>query len=340
MSSSNDAAELAEFKRAINLTEYAASTGYELDKRESSRNSAVMRHPNGDKIIIACQSDNWVYFSVRDDDDNGSIIDFVMRREAGGIGRTRQTLRQWIGNPPPTEPCSYAPTLETSTRDRAGLMRRFLKMSVIQSHSALTARGITADLLTLPRFSGCVLQDERKNACFPHYDRDGIAGWEMKNRGFTGFAAGGSKGLWFSRTKPTDARLVIAEGALDALSYAALFPDEHTRYFSTGGSLNPDQPALIRAALAKMPAPAALILATDNDEAGNALAATIQSLAPPAMDISRPLPTTGKDWNDQLRAQTTPTDALGRPQGGLRDFPLPLPTPKTFASLHGPENGY
>ena len=40
----NDAAELAGFKRSINLTEYAASTGYELDKRESSRNSAVMRH--------------------------------------------------------------------------------------------------------------------------------------------------------------------------------------------------------------------------------------------------------------------------------------------------------
>jgi len=86
----NDAAELAGFKRSINLTEYAASTGYELDKRESSRNSAVMRHPNGDKIIIARQAENWVYFSVRDDDDNGSIIDFVMRRQAGGMGQARR----------------------------------------------------------------------------------------------------------------------------------------------------------------------------------------------------------------------------------------------------------
>ena len=323
----NDAAELAGFKRSINLTEYAASTGYELDKRESSRNSAVMRHSNGDKIIIARQSDNWIYFSVRDDEDNGSIIDFVMRRQVGGIGRARQTLRQWIGHPPPVDPRRYTPALETSTRERAGIMRRFAKMPVIQSHPYLTRRGITAALLALPRFAGCVLQDERKNACFPHYDYDGLAGWEVKNCNFNGFAARGTKGLWFSRTRPTDARLVIAESALDALSYAALFPDEQTRYFSTGGSLNPDQPALIRAALAKMPAPAALILATDNDEAGNALADAIQSLAPPAMDIRRPLPMTGKDWNDQLRAQNSLADALGRLQRGASGFPHTYPTP-------------
>lgn len=300
----DNAAELAEFKRSINLTEYAASTGYELDKRESSRNSAVMRHANGDKIIIARQADNWVYFSVRDDKDNGSIIDFVTRRQGGGIGRARQTLRQWIGQPQRTPPRNYAPTLETNTPDRAAVLAAYTRMQTITAHTYLTRRGITPAVLALPRFAGCVLQDERKNACFPHHDRNGVSGWEIKNKGFTGFSAGGIKGLWFSRTKPTDARLVIAESALDALSYAALFPDDHTRYFSTGGSLNPDQPALISAALAKMPTPAALILATDNDEAGHALAETIQSLAPPALETRRPLPTTGKDWNDQLRAMT------------------------------------
>lgn len=324
----NDAAELAGFKLSINLTEYAASTGYELDRRESSRNSAVMRHPNGDKIIIARQADNWVYFSVRDDKDNGSIIDFVMRRQAGGMGKARQTLRQWIGQPPLVNPRSYAPTLETSTKDRAAIIAAYARMQPITAHPYLTRRSITADLLALPRFAGCVLQDERKNACFPHHDRNGVSGWEMKNKGFTSFSAGGSKGLWFSRTKPTDARLVIAESALDALSYAALFPDDHARYFSTGGSLNPDQPALISAALAKMPAPAALILATDNDEAGRALAETIQSLAPPALETRQPLPTTGKDWNDQLSAPNTSTDAQGRPQERVRAFPLPQPTPK------------
>lgn len=294
-----EAAELERFKTEINLSQFAASQGYELDRRESSRNSAVMRHTNGDKIIIARQGQHWVYFSVRDDQDNGTIIDFLMRREASNIGQIRATLRRWRGHPPPS---SYASELATVTRDRAGVMRRFLRLRPIAEHPALSTRGITPALLSFPRFAGCVFQDERGNACFPHYDREGVAGWEIKNRHFTGFAAGGSKGLWFSRTTPADTRLVIAESALDALSYAAIFPDSKARYFSTGGSLNSNQPALIRAAIERMPKSAALIVATDNDEAGNALAGAIQSLTPPAMEIRRPLPTIGKDWNDQLQA--------------------------------------
>ena len=78
----NDPAELDRFKTEINLSQFAASRGYTLDKRESSRNSAVMRHADGDKIIIAREGQHWIYFSVSDDDDNGSVIDFVMRRDA------------------------------------------------------------------------------------------------------------------------------------------------------------------------------------------------------------------------------------------------------------------
>ena len=202
----NDAAELAGFKRSINLTEYAASAGYELDKRESSRNSAVMRHPNGDKIIIARQADNWVYFSVRDDDDNGSVIDFVMHRQAGGMGQARQTLRQWIGQPPLVNPRRYAPTLETSTKDRAAIIAAYARMQPITAHPYLTRRGITADLLALPRFAGCVLQDERKNACFPHHDRNGVSGWEMKIKALPDFQQKAPRGFGSAApSRPTPA---------------------------------------------------------------------------------------------------------------------------------------
>jgi hypothetical protein len=61
----NDHAELDRFKTEINLSHFAASRGYTLDKRESSRNSAVMRHADGDKIIIAREGQHWIYFSVR-----------------------------------------------------------------------------------------------------------------------------------------------------------------------------------------------------------------------------------------------------------------------------------
>ena len=72
--------ELEDFKSEINLTEYAAGQGYVLDRKASSRNSAVMRRDDGDKVVIARGQDrHWIYFSVRDDADNGSIVDFVQR---------------------------------------------------------------------------------------------------------------------------------------------------------------------------------------------------------------------------------------------------------------------
>ena len=94
---------MADFKRRINLTLYAATYGYVLDRRSSSRNSAVKTHPAGDKIVVAKKEDgHWVYFSVRDPSDHGSIIDFVQRRDGGTLAEVRAMLRPWAGGDLPT----------------------------------------------------------------------------------------------------------------------------------------------------------------------------------------------------------------------------------------------
>ncbi len=89
--------EFEKFKKEVNLSEFAASRGYALDRHESSRNSAVMRHPNGDKIIIAKNeaSGDWIYFSVRDGRDHGTIIDFLKNRgeSLGEVGVLRPNRR-------------------------------------------------------------------------------------------------------------------------------------------------------------------------------------------------------------------------------------------------------
>ncbi len=59
---------------------------------------------------------------------------------------------------------------------------------------------------------------------------------------------------------------MIAESAINALSYAAPHPDEHTRYASTCGAMNPNQPALIRSVAEKMGQGASIVIATDYDE--------------------------------------------------------------------------
>jgi hypothetical protein len=314
--------ELEEFKRRINLTEYAASLGYCIDRRASSRNSAVMVHPAGDKIIVAKGEDNhWVYFSVRDDRDHGSIIDFHQRRQGGSIGEIRKVLRPWLNGgasfagatPPP--PATFARDLDPIRRDLISVRVRYEAMKPIDGrHKYLEeVRKIPVHILTDPLFADRIRIDKYGNAIFPHFNRDGLCGWEVKNHGFTGFAKGGVKGLWASRFGPADRRLIIAETAIDALSYDAIKHQPASRYVSTAGELSPAQALLLESAMEKLPAGGQVVLAVDHDEGGDKIGAKIeaifQSLDRRAggrageLEFVRDVPlTAGDDWNDQLRA--------------------------------------
>jgi hypothetical protein len=303
--------ELERFKTAINLTEFAASEGYFLDHRASSRNSAVMRHSGGDKIVITRGEDrHWIYFSVRDEADNGSIVDFIQHRRRCSIVAVRWVLRPWIGGSivRPT-PDRYIPDLVPVTRDRAGVIRALTALRPLVTHRYLEEeRGIPRRLLEHPRFAGRVLVDVRSNVVFPHADQDGPCGYEIKNHAFTGFARGGAKGLWVSGVKRTDNALVIAESGIDALSYAVLHPDDHARYASFGGAMNPSQPVVIRAAIERMASGAAIRIATDNDSEGIGFARIIEGLVVEAgrgdLLVERSAPVGAKDWNDVLRRLT------------------------------------
>ena len=291
----------------VDLRAYAAGQGYQLDKKESWRGSAVMRHPNGDKIVIKRGDDgHYLYFSVRRDDDNSTIIDFVQHRQRLSLGAARKELRPWIGMPSSSLP-RYPPLPKTS-KDRLRVETEFARMQDALHHPYLeNERGIPGELLECDRFAGMIRIDARGNAVFPHFDRLGLCGYEIKNHGFMGFAAGGTKGLWLSHEKLEDNRLVISESAIDSLSFAVLFPDpdDRTRYASIGGKLNPEQPELIRAAIGDMPPKSRIVSAMDADAEGGKLAEVVRQ----AIQLSGrddlcfvfQEPFGFKDWNDQLR---------------------------------------
>jgi hypothetical protein len=269
-----------------------------------------MRHPRGDKIVIKRASDgHYVYFSVRDDRDNGSIIDFVQFRHNLSLGAARKELRPWIGVPP--VPVPSFPTLPKTAKDRMRVETEYRKMQDAQRHPYLeNERALPGSLLGSERFAGRVRMDARGNAVFPHFDGEGLCGYEIKNTGFTGFAAGGTKGLWVSHALLDDTRLVICESAVDALSHAVLFPDDHARYASIGGKPNPLQPELIRSAVARMPADSEIVSAMDADEDGGKLAGVVRH----AVELTGrgdlrfvfQEPFGFKDWNDQLRKKPYP----------------------------------
>ena len=88
------------------------------------------------------------------------------------------------------------------------------------------------------------------------------------------------------------------------MSYHQLYSKEnpHTRYISTGGTISSSQLDLIKTAMAEMTnLGGEIVIATDNDMAGNKLAQTLSKEAPSQSKISRQSPKQGKDWNELLQ---------------------------------------
>jgi len=271
--------ELERFKREINLAEFAASEGYDLDRRESSRSSLVMRHGDGDKIIVATdEDDHGVFFSVKAN-ASGSIIDFLQHRQGLNLGQVRKRLRAWLpvpfSFPAAPKPRPSLPKPQPVGKDRAALIAQWHRFAPYAG-GYLEGRGLAPE--TVAAFADRLRLDERGNTAFRHDDRQGLAGWELKNRGFTGFAAGGSKALFAGRAGVTpDPRPALV------LSFA--------------GSLSPEQRELLAHVLTKHPA-AEVITATDNDAQGEEFAAMVEASRP---DARRAKPPKGKDWNDAIR---------------------------------------
>ena len=156
---------------------------------------------------------------------------------------------------------------------------------------------------------GC-LRDGYHAAWFAHTDEQGaVCGAELRGPD-THICLGGTVKTLF-RFQPGSVqpvrRLVICEAAIDALSFAAL--DQAyvpgTLYASTAGGMGPETIAAIQTHLAAMKAlpDAVLVVATDDDDAGNAFADTLYRLADDAgVDFTRRLPPDrAKDFNQTLK---------------------------------------
>ncbi|MGD0680242.1 MAG: toprim domain-containing protein [Polyangiaceae bacterium] len=302
-------AELHRFKSEIHLVQFAMERyGYERDRRESSRASHVLRHPGtNDKIIVRRAPDgHWTYFSVRDDRDRGTIVDFLEHRgRHASLGHLRQELRHWLGTPRPDFD-GGAPTAVAPARDPQAVARAFAAARGADNSPYLNARGIRPETLRHPRFAETWGVDARGNALFVHTtDAGEVTGFEIKNRGFTGFSPGGSKSTWQSVALPSDRTIVVTESAIDALSYFQLHPAAQVtaRFLSTAGAPSAHQIERLGRVFAQLPAASRVVAAVDSDEAGEKLATRIEALvcARSELTFDRHSPSPAKDWNDVLQ---------------------------------------
>ena len=312
-------AELEQFKR-INLIEYATSRSFTMDRRASSKHSVVMRHSNGDKLIIGRDASGVYYYFNAKGSDSGTIIDLVSSLDGSNLGEIRKTLRAYDGTTAGQVTSSdQSFDVQPASHDATGVLNAWMKMKPITSngHPYLTDfRSISAATQNDPIFQNRIRVDSRRNAVFPHFGPGdtGICGFEIKNgnaagSSFTGFSPGGLKALCCSRPRDTDHEAVICETAIDMLSVAELEGTDNRRFFSTAGQISSNQAEYLRSAMNRMPSGSRVVIATDNDDGGHALAAKIRD-ALRTVDIQiiqhhPELP--GDDWNDVL-SQTRPSD--------------------------------
>ena len=145
---------------------------------ESYQGSTCLRHPaSDDKIFIKRDADgHYVYFSVRDDRDNGTIVDFVGKRLRLNLGMLRRELRPWL------ECRRYGASLRSlpkTSKDRLKVETAYARMKDASTgHPYLEQhRAIPPALLALERFAGRVRMDARTMRCF-RISRDSNRGYD------------------------------------------------------------------------------------------------------------------------------------------------------------------
>src|SRR6266852_14884 len=145
----NQERELEVFKTKIDLRQFAVSLGYEIDRRESWRGSTVLRR-DADKIVVKRNGNgHYVFFSVRDDRDNGTVVDLLQRRQNLSLGAVRQILRPGIGRPAIS---SQFPKLEPAGPDRMRVEGAYRRMADAHRFSYLEhERCVPAAVLLSPR---------------------------------------------------------------------------------------------------------------------------------------------------------------------------------------------
>ena len=302
-------AELERFKTDINIADVAQDMGYEIDKRKSSRKSIVLKM-GGDVIIVSRNSNgHYVYFNANNQQDSGTIIDFVQKRTGKNLGQVRKLLRQYLqsGNRIQLETSNineikeYYQTLATF-----GKLWEELKANDRTDILLEDIRRIRAS--TLQKVDNLIYNKEERKFYLPVFNKNGICGLYTLDRAMKEkfFIKGSIKGIWANRTLDKSiTKIVITESPIDSLSAMELKrgdeDEDTTLHIATLGRMGQEAKETLKKVFKYLPN-TELIIATDMDQAGEDIAREIAELARDAglNNVNR-LTFDAKDLNDYLQ---------------------------------------
>lgn len=294
--------ELEKFKKEINIAEIAQIFGYYIDKEKSSRAVKQLRNDQtGDKIVVSRNEANehYIYFSMRNEQDNGTIIDFLQERTGKNLGQVRVWLRKWLKGDIErnrVQKIAIAP----SSANRPKIQNVWDKIENVSFPSSW--RGISVYIWDELMESGKV-KITQEAIYYKLMDLDGLCG--IEKRGFDGekrIISGSEKGLWSYGNLKEAKEIVIAESPLDALSYKILSGREDIYLLATMGAIGEKQKEILRAVLDKAK-DKEITIASDNDLAGEFIAQEIKEICKEvgAAKLYRAAPQKSKDWNEELQ---------------------------------------
>ena len=288
------------FKRNVNLSAFAASYGYEVDKKKTTKTSIAMKSGN-DKVIISKKKGIWVYFSVNDDADSGTIVDFVKNRTNKTMPEIGRMLAAQNGL---SDPLPTSHKVENQSYDIRRVKAIFNRCDPFQRSRYLESRGLDAELIKSTRFTGRVFVDRHCNVVFPHFENGRLSGLELKNRDRGLLVKGSKKTFWRSNSSRSDSIVVVTEAVIDALSYAKLFQNPNELYLATGGGVSASQCQLFAKMLSATNTIKKVVIATDSDSGGDRIAKRLLKTARKSSYTGRVTrhrpPVEGDDWNDEL----------------------------------------
>lgn len=284
--------------KTMDLASYAEGIGYERVQAKCSPNSLMLRRQE-EKIVITRKADgHYVYSSVHDSQDSGSIVDFVMTRRRCGYA---EAMTHLLGHAPFSSPTGFkaSPSLPpvADEPDRKRIAAVWNAATWNPEPAYLLGRGLSPDVLKDPRFHDRFRVNKRGVVMFPHFDRQGMTGYELRGEGVKSFAKDGKRALWYSNNLKQARTIMICESAINAISHAELHGGD-CAYVSHAGTISSKQRDLLAGLFTKIDQKnGRAIVGTDNDEAGERYFEQMQALTGMKLDRLSPILA---DWNADL----------------------------------------
>jgi glutaredoxin 2 len=304
--------ELERFKAKIDLCEYAASKGYVVDLKKTTKKSSVMSRGSDQVVISIGEKGYYIYFKrgPKAIVDSGTIIDFVQAESNLNLGQARVELRKWLGwkNRPKINPANFRRVKQKSSVNEIALTRAFLELWDINDErsnvlSYLASRHIPESIVFHERISSTLRTDKYNNIIFPHFQGKTVIGWEIKNHNFTGFPEGSTKSVWFSNRYESDDTLILTEAGIEALSFFTLNPDylKNAWILATAGGWGDESEQMMKLAFETYPEQK-IILGFNNDEDGRKYDDAVISILKEMGDkrIPKVIKPESNDWNKDL----------------------------------------